>query len=72
MPKDIQERWSAWNANPWRMAEEAERSTGIPAGSVQFGNTVFFRRPDNDWLFDPGWAPSGEDWPNLGRHYLTN
>eukprot|EP00972_Heterocapsa_arctica_P005196 771131-Heterocapsa_arctica.AAC.1 len=53
------------------MAEEAERSAGIPAGSVQFGNTIFFRRPDNDWLFDPGWAPSGEDWPNLGRHYLT-
>eukprot|EP00972_Heterocapsa_arctica_P003792 564612-Heterocapsa_arctica.AAC.1 len=39
MPQDIQESWAAWNANPRRMAEEAERTAGIPVGSVQFGNT---------------------------------
>eukprot|EP00972_Heterocapsa_arctica_P080151 11814115-Heterocapsa_arctica.AAC.1 len=72
MPQDIQDRWSAWNANPRKMSEEAERTAGIPPGSVQFGSSMFFRMPDNDWLFDPGWVPTGEAWPNLGRSYLTN
>eukprot|EP00972_Heterocapsa_arctica_P055887 8243365-Heterocapsa_arctica.AAC.1 len=72
MPQYIQDQWSAWNANPRRMSEESERTAGIPPGSVQFGSTMLFRRPDNDWLFDPGWVPTGEEWANLGRYYLTN
>eukprot|EP00972_Heterocapsa_arctica_P040426 5953970-Heterocapsa_arctica.AAC.1 len=68
----IQDQWSAWNANPRKMSEEAERMAGIPPGSVRFGSTACFRRPDNDWLFEPGWVPTGEEWANLGRLYLTN
>eukprot|EP00972_Heterocapsa_arctica_P031317 4611275-Heterocapsa_arctica.AAC.1 len=39
LPEDAQAMWSAWNANPREMEEEAERSAGIPPGSVRFGST---------------------------------
>eukprot|EP00972_Heterocapsa_arctica_P101027 14889838-Heterocapsa_arctica.AAC.1 len=54
------------------MDEGAERTAGIPPGSVRFRNTIFFRRPDNDWLYDLGLVPTGEDWREKGREYLTD
>eukprot|EP00972_Heterocapsa_arctica_P054257 7996468-Heterocapsa_arctica.AAC.1 len=54
------------------MEEDAERTAGIPPGSVRFGNTMFFRKPDNDWLYDLGWVPTGEGWRRKGKEYLTD